>query len=404
MGAVVLGMLLAGCTTAGLSPNTDEARPAADAGDPIVVALLDTGANPYQPIFFRAGFALPEEIAVEETLVLHVETHPDEGRKLDAAELARVETGALYHFRDTRLLAVTFWEDAPERPIDYAAHGAGTSYLVAREAPEAIVVMVQVLAGSCADRTRCNMDPSVADGMEWAAAQPWIDVISLSIGLPGNPPDPSDIHPEAGRFLAASRAAVSSGKIVVVGAGNTPATTHMSYLVGPPWVIGVGGIEPHSTGQSLASSATGFDVSANYTEYAGNFHEMGYFSGTSMATPVVAGTLAHAWGLVRAAGQEPAFGELRAALNASATIPAATDYRPGIHPNQTFPNNILRAAAIPILSQAQVGWGYVTGALSPEIARRVLEDDLAIPPEKLEAELHMTQNQRAREEYWARAP
>jgi len=57
-----------------------------------------------------------------------------------------------------------------------------------------------------------------------------------------------------------------------------------------------------------------------------------------------------------------------------------------------------------VLAQPQMGWGYVDGGLAPEVARRVLENDLAPPAEKAQAMLFQAQWQKAREEYWATWP
>jgi hypothetical protein len=48
-----------------------------------------------------------------------------------------------------------------------------------------------------------------------------------------------------------------------------------------------------------------------------------------------------------------------------------------------------------------MGWGYVEAALADEIARRVLEDDHSIPPEKSQASLFQPRWQEARESFWA---
>lgn len=44
-------------------------------------------------------------------------------------------------------------------------------------------------------------------------------------------------------YIAASRLAADSGKILIAGAGNTVTPPLNSYFAGPPWVIAVGGFK-----------------------------------------------------------------------------------------------------------------------------------------------------------------
>lgn len=63
----------------------------------------------------------------------------------------------------------------------------------------------------------------------------------------------------------------------------------------------------------------------------------------------------------------------------------------------------LLTQSTPVLAPAvQMGWGYVHGGLADEIARRVLEGDYVIPPEKALTAQWQAQWQALREEYWSR--
>jgi hypothetical protein len=160
---------------------------------------------------------------------------------------------------------------------------------------------------------------SPLSALAWATAQPWIDVITNSYETsdiavhPSNrfgiaPPDHRDgvyFGPE-GPY---TKAATESGQTIVWAAGNgvanslgdVPESTYYSSQKGPDWIVTVGAIAQGSD-QPFRSSGKPVDIAAYGDDYpaAGMVTSQGQepangkgtHSGTSNATPVVAGTFA----------------------------------------------------------------------------------------------------------------
>lgn len=437
----MLAVLTGGCVSTETAHR--EEVPVEAGGDPLVVALIDSGINPYHTAFRVRDAETPDSASIVETVArsgtevarvdLSLGANFDRDFESDAAFWNSTQPGMLYAFAGTRAMGISFSdpgfsqyvvEDSPP------AHGTGTAGLVAREAPGAIVVSVQTHPGLCAtyDDFSCVDDPSTANAMEWIAAQPWIDVVSASLGARMNAMPPPSASPELRRFLEASRAASDSGKLLVFATGNDAAPALANQYNGPPWVISAGGAEVANRGESVAAGKTP-DVVANFTELralGGTFDGYEVGSGTSYATPIVAGTLAHALGLIRdalgpeggltsdgalAAGRTAdgralrvTHRELRAALNASATYFGPTEWDPTA-PNGQNTVGMAFSRSIPVVAPAQqMGWGYVHAGFASEIARRVLEEDYELPPEKLASEPWMRAQYEARAAYWENAP
>lgn len=394
---------LAGCAQSPV--GTLHGAAASEDKAPVVVALIDSGAHPYLPIFRDdEGINLPP-IAYQRVEIERTNGSFDAAIENDSRMWDSLEPGTLYHFGGTRVLGISFDDTPRSRPyvLDGADHGTATSYLAAREAPSAIIVVVQV-SGEGYVSSGEFVGGSNVRAMEWIADQPWIDIVSISLGAFGNPPTPKFAGTDIDRYLAALDRAAAT-KLIVNAAGNLPTPAFAAAFGGPPTVIAVGGIESTNAGQAIDSSQV-VDVVANYSDIAPENMSgvLGWRSGTSFAAPVVSGTLAHALSLLREVGSEAEIHLLRDALNASAQMIPPTEWQP-IPPNRTGDplQDALRYTSAPILIQPQMGWGYVNGSLAPEIARRVLENDLSIPAGKEQAALFQPRYQQAREEYWARA-
>lgn len=426
----------------GLGGDT-EAPLSRDSWDrPVVTAIIDSEINPYHDAFaVTDGRPGAEAFA---SLFTDYEGRPavtvrltsagslEERRAADARFWESIEAGRLYAFEGTRVLAMTT-RDA-ERALIFAGsglgHGTPTASLVARSSPDTLIVMIAVTTSSCAGdgNASCYMHPSVTRAMTWAAGQPAIDVVSVSLGVRGNAPDFAAIHPEMGEFLQASRRAATDGKLIVVASGNEAAPAFASHVNGAPWVIRAGGLSPQTHGESLYAGRMP-DIVANFTEEfatANGTNTTARGSGTSFSTPIVAGTLAQALAEIRSAlgtsaSREPGViaagttadgndlvvtsGELRSALNASAMYVGPAEWSPMETVQPDDPVNTTLAASLPVLIPfLQMGWGYVHAGLAEEIARRVLEQDTSVPPEKATAAAWMATVQEAREQYWATWP
>lgn len=402
LAASLLALLLSGCT----APLGAQYRLNEFEGDAtprrVVIAVLDTGTVPHLPIFEDSDPSLPRMPTVPfETIPISRTGSVRERSHADSPLFENLTTHTLYHFGGTRLFAISFGRDGPPPTQDATHHGTATTYLAARESRDAVIVLIEVMPDICLDG-QCVVHPSTADAMEWVAAQPWIDIASLSLTIPAATPNP---HPSDQRLLAATERAAASGKLVVNAAGNYIMPPITDLFAGPPWVIAVGGVESRANGTSVLSSKAA-DVVGNFTDLVprGLTTAMKWASGTSYATPIVAGTLANAMHILRANGVDPTPQQLRDALNATGTYFAPTDWDPTPHERGPFVFGYVNSASLPVATQAQMGWGYIDGSMAPEIARRVMEQDLAPPAEKAQAALVQGEWQRARELYWANWP
>lgn len=373
--ALALG-LVAGCVT--LDPaSTPAATRGGPPARPVVVALLDSGVNPYHAAFAAAP-GRPDAAALfpEATPVpLAAQGALEDRLHADDAAWRSLEKGRLYAFPGTRVLGVTIAHLPDDPPLfDAFGHGTMTSSLVARAAPDAVILMVQVDASTCLTRNtgECQIHPSVAEALAWVADQPWVDVVTTSIALPLNAPS---VTPEAAAHLAASRRASDAGKLVLNAAGNLPGPTLPSYFNGPPWVVAVGGVEPRQGGAAVLASQ-GLDVAANYTEWVADATTLDawrWSGGTSFSSPIVAGVAAKALALVRQARPDAAARELRPGLNATARVLGPTAWRP-TEKNANDSYWSLVSQSVPVVAPAaQTGWGYVDESLAEAIAAFTLD-------------------------------
>jgi hypothetical protein len=320
-------------------------------------------------------------------------------------------------------MAVSLAHDGGEPILDTRNHGARTTYLAAREDPKAIIVLVQIDASICdaaAPTEDCPLFPALAAGLQWVAEQPWIDVVSLSLGVPANVPSTAATAPEASAYIEALQMLQARGKLVVAAAGNYPTPPFATHYAGLPSVIAAGGFEPAQGGES-AEASRAVDVVANFTDYTatpGDTAEFSWGSGTSFSAPIVAGTLSRALYEVRASmghadGITPEGAlavqrdrvvtskEIRDALNTTAVRFDATLWDPTAPASNDTLVNLLTQSTPVLLPAGQMGWGYVHGGMAEEIARRVLEGDFSIPAEKATTAQFQAQWQGLREAYWS---
>ena len=371
---------------------------------PVVVAVVDSGTNPYHEMFRAAGIRW-QDLGIENLSIQRIALN--ESLDQDVAQdhrfwqsLARHE---LVAFEGTRIMAISFSKDT-QHPLvlDQIGHGTATSSLVARTAPSVVVLMVQVDGNFCAPDTSCLVSPTMAEAMQWVAEQPWISVVSASLSIPTNTPDSAALHPEVAAYIAATKLAAQSGKLIVNAAGNLVVPPLTDYYNGPPWVIDVGGFESSPGGERLDASK-GVDVVANFTEYGASpdsTNELAYHAGTSMATPIVSGVLGEAWAQLARTGTLPTneAHALREALNASARPMSPTDWRPLSGPTNNTMTNVLSPTVPVLLGAAQEGWGYVTAETTARIVTCV-QGGACGSPSPIDAAYQM-QWQGARERYW----
>lgn len=314
----------------------------------VVVAVVDSGINPYHADFAASPRLPPAGFPGAIPLPLTLGRAYADAAKSDEALWKSVQTEVLYTIPGTRILGAitmgelgTSTEPSSSLILDDVGHGTGTSSAVARNSPNADIVLVQVGSGSL-DR-----------GIAWAAAQPWIDVVSVSWGVIGNVP----IGLLGDPVVDALDAAAASGKLVVVSAGNEPTPAAFGHS-GSPRTISVGGSSREGKGET-ATASKGVDVVSDFSpvvavhDDATKSREM---YGTSFAAPTVSGALAEAWWIARDSGLDVDAQALREAMNAIAVYWQPADYTPNLD-------------EAPVVAPcAQQGWGYVDGTMAEAIA------------------------------------
>lgn len=311
---------------------TTRAAPLTEAQKPhAIVAVIDTGTSPYSNEFRRANLVESPASWVtgmtpnlkqinlcffdNATKTVDQSRCPSTVAQAQAADLNEwkriavsdvgatgAQQGDLVWFAGTNVLGISFAHagDANYPILDGAkgaddSHGTYTSSDVAGATtgtcPECLFVMIEV-----------DSVEAIGAGYRWAAAQPWIDVItsSVSVGIIGvgaNPVDFFDVNSQA------AKTAVTNGKLVFEAAGNgvgnfglAPTSTAL-YGNYNPWTIPVGcSVAP--SGQSCFYSdfpapidATGIDRKAARVDAWSGVVDTG---GTSFSAPSSAGVAARA--------------------------------------------------------------------------------------------------------------
>jgi Subtilase family len=295
-------------------------------GDATVIAVIDSGIAPYHwdflaskmpqaidedpsndlplseaPDTWLPGF--PATSAFSEYRALNLNLEEDNAgrsisslRSSDASDWSSVKVSApgsikYYWLPGTKVIgALTFANGGTIMPATNAhtTHGQGTTSVSVGNrfggCPECLLVFIQY--GSVADGERA---------IEWAESQPWIDGISNSYGFSLAERD----RLYSGSDTAAQRGATDRGQTIFFSAGNgmtntftIPNSTLFSSQEGPDWIVTVGGI--HTSGGSYTGHGKPADISGLGTAYPSAYggatvSGQGNFSGTSNATPTIAG-------------------------------------------------------------------------------------------------------------------
>lgn len=186
-----LAFLLAGCFAPAADVQPASSAPAPSARHPsVVIAVVDTGINPYHAEYRRNASTAESNVALLASFgvanVTPVALHFDAAdvkaaEKADHDALMKLAPKTLYTFPGTKILgAISFEEPSKDWPVivdlpDTYAHGTmttsratGNTVSIPGDDPDVHLVIVQGFG---------------AAGVRWAADQPWIDVISISAGI-----------------------------------------------------------------------------------------------------------------------------------------------------------------------------------------------------------------------------
>ncbi|MGH2749024.1 MAG: S8 family serine peptidase, partial [Actinomycetota bacterium] len=406
-----------------LAAPASAGRPAAGGkgGKPrVVVAVVDTGINPYHE-FFHAGGSLYKrsapsgvtrqvlrELGIDKDHVIRLTRtgNFEADFKKDSAQFDNIKKGEPYWFEGTNVIGISFQDERRLRPDGNASpHGIGTSGAVLAANPDAIVVAVEGINN---------------ESEEWAFTHPAVDIVSTSYG-------PVTSIPTLNHLSFSYTGVVQNGKVHLGAAANDPTWASLDETSGPWWTVGIAGYQEGTTeGRQL--------MSANFPDFVGDFtQDLPYcrscekdtqsVSGTSFATPRSAGTFSkvllearraarHRGGIVTKGVDLPLLvkgklsftnWEARRALEQAAYYPGVGDYQPGAE--GTFD-----LTSVPVVDAApwlQTGWGAIT----PDPEHGVIKEALALlgvkgkPDRSKSAEAceFMTANIAARHAYWDNA-
>ncbi|HEX4872931.1 MAG TPA: S8 family serine peptidase [Nevskiaceae bacterium] len=375
----------------------------------VVVAVIDSGVNPYHGFFNASGPVSTSPIypagsppsAVTPAVLAEFGIGPECQLQLSrsgnfaadfAADQARgVWTRAadceLVWFVGTNLLARSFNSETtrlilPDDEED--THGVGVTASVLAANPEAVVVFIE---------SDFDVNGLVVGGQSplseaFAFNHPAIDIVTTSYGVPGSPP-------HIGHMTDSHAGVVGKGKLHFGACDNSPALGLPDSTCGPWWSIGISGFEEGTSNGHTVLSGSLPDFIADYTQtipYCANCED-GYdtVGGTSFSTPRSAGTvsrvllearraLGHEGGILTPTGGAPLMAsgqiggsprqisnwDLRRALEEAAWVPAI---------GQFDPVEAIFDIAVPIPPAAPwtvAGWGV----LSPD-AGNVIGQTLA---------------------------
>lgn len=298
---LALAVLAASTTVAPLALTaTARAQPWSPSrpADPVVVATLDTGTNPFHPCF-RRGTERPRPKLLgypkqAKPLPLSFLNDYESSLRASRPTLQAAKPRTLYFVPGTTLSFYSLAENAGDFLVDTLPHGAQASSQIACE---------EYGMGSNAHLVILNWYREGPNGagarlIRWAADQPWIDIIHF------NGQDyPIPVPLFKARELSY---AISKGKFVIIAAGNGVAGLGANYPMelsrynGPPGSLVVGAndnggwiaysnLNPHVVmdgGATVAAAPAGFGDAE--------------FSGTSSSSPRVAGYVARLLGELRA--------------------------------------------------------------------------------------------------------
>ncbi len=309
------------------------------AGDATVIAVIDSGFSPYHQDFLASrmpaaarppldraphtwlsGFPKPSAFASYSPLQLTLdgaddrlmsELHDADQEQWDSVQESGSDGVHLRWIPGTKVIgALTFGAEDSDRQSDQAVFGgAGTIYgsggaehgmgsassavgNLHGTCPQCLLVFIQYTTQGSAERA-----------LAWANSQPWIDAVTNSYGFSAGIAVRDRVY--NGTDVETEKKASERGQTTFFSAGNglenaftVPNSTLTSSQEGPDWVVTVGATDPDN-GRDFTGTGKPADVAGighSYpTAYRSTTTSNGEeFSGTSNATPQVAGTYGRA--------------------------------------------------------------------------------------------------------------
>ncbi|HJR45668.1 MAG TPA: S8 family serine peptidase [Actinomycetota bacterium] len=284
---LIVGSLLALSLT-GLSTPATARGPDFERRPFTVIAVVDSGINPYHVDFRRPELTVHPSKYIEGfpkdakalDLTLDADSY-EEAVEADKQEWSRAGKGDFVWIPGTNIIGAMTLTDESIR--DEVGHGTPVASLAAGRVhgPASNDLVIVALEG-------------FSDAVDWAAEQPWIDVITNSWSSFG--PSPQE-HAEP------SRKAVAAGKIVCYASGNFAAPVWMSGSQGGSWNVNVGAASHRTRGEHAYTSYPNDVLGPSQVPAAtlDSIDGEADFGGTSAATPNVCGEIANTITDVRAA-------------------------------------------------------------------------------------------------------
>ena len=221
-------------------------------------------------------------------LVRSTESRPQVGGPLNGVVVAVIDTGVARHPELTASLLPgrNFTDSGSATDVtDRAGHGTHVAGTIAADAGTTVegvahgarILPVKVLGDDGGGYTHW-----VANGIIWAADH-GADVINLSLG-----------GPSSSSLLTEAVAYARSLDVTVIAAAGNENTSAPSYPAAIPGVIGVAAVDETSTRAWFSNYGSYVDIAAPGVDIVSTvlFGQWDWYSGTSMASPHVAGVAA----------------------------------------------------------------------------------------------------------------
>lgn len=388
----------------GLAAKADSANPGGSKPR-VVVAVLDTGINPYHAFLYKGSPIYPDqapnsvtpavlaEFGIDEKHIIDAKPSGDYGKDFlrDREIWNGIERGKPYWIKNTNMIVASFVEPRISQiPVlaDDNTHGVGTSASVLTANPEAIIFFIEMGADGLGEE----------ESHTYVFTHPAVDMLSTSYGVS----EALGLAPavEYGAFHATFEGVVNLGKLHFSSGGNGPGLSTHRAGAGPWWSIGVSGYEEGSNNGRTILSGNFPDFIADFTQelpYCLSCED-GYefVGGTSFSTPRSAGVtskillevrreLGHLGGILVREGQAPVMAEgkgqsvsnwqIRRALEEAAYVPAVTDFQPAALVDEAAGLGLSFGLPInPAAPWLQVGWGEI----SADPAKHVVKNALSV--------------------------